>query len=177
MANRVELASLEVRGRLHYDPRTGIFTWLPKPGDDRLTNSWNARYAGVRAGSIDPSVGYRIIEFSPRRYMASHLAWVYMTGSTAPRLIDHRNRNRADDRWENLRLATYEENACNRAGSHSHAAKKGAYSYPNMKGRWLSMITFNRATIRLGMFDSEAAAHAAYVAASKVVHGAFASAE
>ena len=48
MDKRNEISPLRVRERLTCDPETGEFVWLPKPENDRLTNSWNARYPGQR---------------------------------------------------------------------------------------------------------------------------------
>lgn len=100
------LSQVELKSQLHYDPDTGIWTWLAplkhskmKPGDiaGRITQAerWQIRLAG---------------EF----YYASRLAWLYMTGEWPVDQIDHINRDRADDRWCNLREATHSQNCYNR---------------------------------------------------------------
>lgn len=90
---------------LHYDPLTGEWTWVnpisrtQRPGD--------------RAGTTRPD-GRRQISVDGDTYLASRLAWFYMTGEWPKNEIDHRNRIKGDDRWENLRDATHSENQFNR---------------------------------------------------------------
>ena len=65
------LAQKELKELLHYDPETGIFTWLVSPSSK------------VKAGSIAGHVhlnGYRYIQVNCKRYLSHRLAWLYMTG-------------------------------------------------------------------------------------------------
>lgn len=80
---------------IHYDPETGFFTRLNKS-------------LGRRAGSVGDQ-GYRRIRVLGERVKEHRLAWFYMTGQW-PDVIDHKNRIRDDNRWENLRDASVYEN-------------------------------------------------------------------
>jgi hypothetical protein len=91
---------------LNYDPVTGIWTWrnpLPrskmKPGDI--------------AGRITQD-GRRQIRIASGFYYGARLAWLYMTGEWPKDQVDHINRKRDDDRWENLREANQSQNSYNR---------------------------------------------------------------
>lgn len=103
LSSDVELSTL--KELLHYDPETGIFTWRVSRG--RLAK------AGDRAGTIK-ELGYRGIKIRTRRYPASRLAWLYMTGRWPSNEMDHINGDRSDDRFSNLREATRFENVANR---------------------------------------------------------------
>ena len=84
----------ELLARLHYDPATGIWTWLHSV---HRTKAWNSHYAGKRAGSVGNG-GYRCVRIDKNPYQSCPLAWFYMTGVWLPAgRVDHENRVRDDD--------------------------------------------------------------------------------
>lgn len=90
---------------LSYDPKTGNFWWtVPKQGRQMMKP----------AGSIN-SEGYRCIMYQGKKVQAGRLAWKLMTGEWPKGEIDHWNRKRDDDRWENLRDVPRKVNAWNTA--------------------------------------------------------------
>ena len=89
---------------LHYSPETGEFVWL------QITTS--RVKIGDIAGAVN-SGGYVSIGLYGRRYYAHRLAWLYVTGYWPETIIDHRDRQRNNNRFANLRLATDTENAHN----------------------------------------------------------------
>lgn len=94
-----------LRHLLHYDPLTGDWTWI-NPTSRSIR-------CGDRAGTTRRD-GRRQISVGGSLYLASRLAWLYMTGTWPQNEIDHENRIKGDDRWENLRDATHSENMFNR---------------------------------------------------------------
>ena len=93
------ITSTELRQRLHYDPATGIFTWL-KPGE------FHPRIQGKQAGFVhgkNAKHRYRRIGIGGTVYMASHLAWLYVHRSWPERGILHIG-DSTDDRISNLKL-------------------------------------------------------------------------
>jgi hypothetical protein len=100
------ITQIELKEMVTYDPLTGHFTWLVDRGTNKLK--------GKRCGNIECD-GYVSCCFNRKRYKAHRLAYLYMTGDWPKLEIDHINRNRQDNRWENLREATRSENASNRA--------------------------------------------------------------
>lgn len=85
---------------LDYDPNTGIFTWKIEK------STGGARIKGKRAGSIYYK-GYRYIKINKKRYRAGRLAFFYVHKRFPKNTIDHINRQRDDDRIENLREADF----------------------------------------------------------------------
>lgn len=93
---------------LSYDPESGLFAWLCKPGIPRMP--------GLSAGWQNRN-GYIRIQIGGRCYLAHRLAWLFMTGKWPRGMLDHINRKRNDNRWENLRGISASENQANRSAT------------------------------------------------------------
>jgi HNH endonuclease len=121
-----------------YDPETGALTWKSRPREHFATKEawavWNARSAGRPAGWSDKE-GYRIVGLVSH-FKAHRLIWKWMTGEEPPDDPDHSNRDRGDNRWDNLRPATRAQQMSNRGlfknntSGHSgiHRMRDGRYS-------------------------------------------------
>lgn len=150
---------------LSYDCESGVFTWLrPKP---------NQVLAGTEAGWIEPS-GYRRISIRGKNYQAHRLAWLYMTGELPVGQVDHRNLNKSDNRWCNLRLATNSQNQANRpASKRSSSGCKGVYWHKRIR-KWQASIMVGGRLRCLGYRENQAEAVSLYAAAAKEYFGEFA---
>lgn len=158
-----------LRQLLRYDPRTGWFTWLITP---------NGRVPkGSRAGRIHWT-GYRDIRINRKWYKASRLAFLYMKGKWSLKNVDHKNGNRTDDRWSNLREATRSQNAANqkRWTTKTRNTPKGV-SWHKASGKYMTRIKVNQVSIGLGLFKTKEEAGRAYEAAAKKYFGGFARAK
>lgn len=68
-------------------------------------------------------------------------------------IIDHKNNNRADNRKENLRLATKQTNSINRGCNKTN--KLGVKGVEKIKnGRYIARIMFNGKTQHIGTYDT-----------------------
>lgn len=154
---------------LIYSPKTGIFRWRDRPS---LRPPARARIRGKIAGSLNTH-GRRQIYVNAELFLASHLAWIIMTGDRPKKLIDHKNNIPSDDRWKNLRLATFSDNSKNRR---MRSGTKSGFKGVNLRenGRFRAYLRVNKKRIDLGTFDSAEGAHAAYCEAAKKYHGEFA---
>lgn len=147
---------------LHYNPETGVFTWLVSRGKVK---------AGSVAGRLNKD-GHRRIKIDGVEYFAHRLAFLYMTGEWPKELIDHRDVDPANNRWGNLREATIMQNARNRrVASNNVLGIKGVRLY---RGKYRASIAVNKEAIHLGTFDTLAEAIAMREFAAKDLHGAFA---
>jgi hypothetical protein len=156
-----------IRELLHYDPDTGEFRWRRKNGRQA---AWSI------AGGIISSTGYRRIKIDKKDYLASRLAWAYMTGEFPENLIDHINRDQADNRWSNLRPADRSQNAANcKVYSNSTSGFKGVH-WLKKERRWLAHLAVRGKRLRLGTYATAEEAHAAYMAAAAQHHGTYATA-
>ena len=155
----------EVSVLLNYDPATGVLTWKSRRGP---------RSGGAKAGSINDE-GYRVIGINDRVYYAGRLAWLLMIKSWPSTQIDHKNRDRSDDRWCNLRDATRSQNCINRPANRNLGLRGTTWHKPNQK--WRAQIELNGKKQHLGYFATAWLAHLAYCDAANALHGEFASAE
>lgn len=156
------ISQSELKNRLHYEPSTGVFTWLsPVNG---------AVKKGAKAGCLHKS-GRVYIRLLGSTYYAHRLAFLYMTGDI-PDLVDHINREPADNRWENLRSATHSQNCCNRKRA-SNSGIPGVNWHKKTK-KWRVQLVFRGLYLHLGYYgDIELAALASSEARAKY-HGEFA---
>jgi hypothetical protein len=144
---------------LDYDPETGKFTWKKSRGRAR---------AGDTAGSVNKD-GYVVIG----KEYAHRLAFLFMTGCI-PSLVDHRDLDTGNNRWRNLRAATKAGNSINRGISKANSSGLKGVSWHAGAGKWQAHIRAEGRSIYLGLFDSAASAHEAYMRAATKYHPEFA---
>lgn len=86
---------------------------------------------------------------------------------------DHINRDRLDNRIENLRPCTKAQNSLNqKLRSDNKTGFKGVSKKGN---KWIALIGLKKKRIYLGIFNSPEEASKAYVKASSLYHGEFGS--
>jgi hypothetical protein len=90
---------------------------------------------------------------------------------------DHKNRNRQDNRKDNLRPATFSQNAINRSlQSNNNSGVVGVHARNDYKGysKWRSKLEFEGKTYNLGSFKTFDEAVVARLNAEKEIFGEFA---
>jgi HNH endonuclease len=160
-----ELTHARLCELLSYDPETGLWTW-------RLSRR-GAVKAGAAAGSLNNPEGYLRIKIDGHLYLAHRLAVFYMTKSWPKVGTDHKDLDRINNRWTNLREATRSENQAN-IGAHrdNKLGVKGVSRLPSGKyGVWIMHRGKNK---RLGTWDSAEMASWMYGVVSHALYGAFA---
>jgi len=160
----VTLTAARLRELLHYDRATGVFTW-------RVRASSRAA-AGDRAG-FSREDGYRLIGIDGRIYLEHRLAWLYVTGEWPVNDVDHRDRDPSNNKWRNLRAATHSQNHFNRAKPANNTSGYKGVVWHKKCQMWQAQIKREGRNHYLGQFRSPEAAHQAYVAASRCLHGEF----
>lgn len=89
-------------------------------------------------------------------------------------LIDHINGDKSDDRIENLRPATYAENARNKTIQRNNkTGLKGVSFNPRYKMPWVTQISLNGQRQFYGRFMTKEEAAEAYKENAKKLHGQF----
>jgi hypothetical protein len=159
------LTADRLRELLRYSPSTGEFHW-------RVTNSIR-KPAGSLAGDRKES-GYVLIGIDGNRYRAHRLAWLYMTGCWPYDQVDHKDNDRSNNKWENLRLATNQQNQANsRTSKNNTSGVKGVY-WNRQRQKWHAKLCLGSRQIHGGFFDEIEHAAAAYLGLARAHHGEFA---
>lgn len=120
------ITQIELKEWLTYDPITGIFRWIPRPRSSRIEYK-----AGCQRRD-----GYVIISFKGTQYLAHRLAFLYMTGSFPEKQVDHIDRKRNNNKWDNLREVTPQQNNFNRTGNRILPIGVYEVTRNNRKGIW-----------------------------------------
>lgn len=136
-----------LRRLLRYEPETGNFFWT----QNRCRVS-----EGSRAGRV--SLGYVNIKVTQVEIRAHRLAWAFMTGAWPTTDIDHINRDRADNRWTNLRLASNKQNHENLGLQANNTSGTKGVRWDSQRGKWYAFITHYGVMRNLGRFDDKSEA-------------------
>jgi hypothetical protein len=153
-----------LRKHFRYDAETGLFTRLRADGKP---------CKGVVGTSH--RLGYRVIGIARKLYYAHRLAWMYVHGEWPGTELDHINGVRDDNRIENLRRVTRQENMQNLARKRRTANPTSQYlgvsRDPRMRSRpWRAMVNKDGKNHDCGYWATEEEAHAAYVAKKREIH-------
>lgn len=149
----------QIKEILNYDLKTGIFTWIAPTQGNRIQ--------GKQAGYVT-SLGYRVIEIDGTPVRANRLAWWWITGSWPEKEIDHKNQDKLDDRFENLRDVSASINCHNRKQYNqeekSGQLPMGVYIRKGKRGvKYRAMIGVDGKLRNLGTYSTPEEAEAAYL--------------
>lgn len=161
---KVEINIDRVKELLRFDPETGFFYWKNPMGRAR------ARKDG-RAGNVAQN-GYEVIRIDGKLILSHRLAFALSAGRVPEANVDHINGNPLDNRSENLREATQQQNIWNsRARKAKQVPVKGVWRIPT---GYRAGICINGKTKHLGVFQSAEEAGAAYSSEAHRLRGEFA---
>jgi hypothetical protein len=153
--------------RVKVDVVAGTVTWTdPTKYHPDLKNK--------DAGSIrSGGKCYWVVKIDRKAIKRSHIVFLFATGRIPSHQIDHINGNSLDDRIENLREATHQQNSWNHKGR-----KKRSDTPMGVRrlhyGKYQSRIRCNGVTQCLGVFDTQEEASLAYQQKRKELFGEFA---
>ena len=134
-----------VKTLLSYDPDTGFLIW---------------RKTSKRAGTQHYS-GYRNVFVDGRCYIEHRVIWLYVYGEWPTVDVDHINRQRNDNRLQNLRLATREENCQNQPLRKNNRSGQTGIYFHKVSQKWAAVINVGKKQVHLGVFCTREEATAA----------------
>mgnify|MGYP000064479063 CR=1 FL=1 len=150
-----------------------LFDYKPLTGELVRRVGRGGSPSGTIAGTARRD-GYVCIAVQNRKYLLHRLVWAWVTaGDPGTNEVDHRDRNRGNNRFCNLRLATEQQNKVNTAArAHNTLGVKGVEVLPS--GKYRVRIVQDGRRVRLGSFPTLEEAGAAYAKAAVELHGDFA---
>ena len=142
---------------------------IPLPSQERLRELFDyepetGKFERIKGKKERPiAKGYRCSVVDGITYTTHRLIWRFVTGEDPLELeVDHRDRNKSNNVWSNLRKGTHKQNLENRGA-------KG-FSWNKRLGKWQAYIKHNGEKFHLGTFDCAMCAHLAYMDKKKELH-------
>ena len=159
-----ESKMIEEASRIYrYDHDNGGLIWIRPVSPGRQGQA----KIGFRVGGDDGN-GYLMCMLLGHKFKIHQIVWMILHKHFPASPIDHINRDKRDNRIENLRLVTDKQNGQNRKTTTSEFA--GVSSVANRTG-YASRITHNGKKIYLGYFKTKEEARDAYIIASREIRG------
>lgn len=117
--------------------------------------------------------GYLRVAIDKKRYSVHRLIFLYHHGYV-PEFLDHINRDRGDNRIENLRECTQQQNMTNAAISKRNTTGYKGVSRPKHSEKYHAHIKAGEKLRYIGSFDDPKEAAHWYNVAARIYHGEFA---
>jgi hypothetical protein len=106
---------------------------------------------GNIAGTINKGIGYKKISIYGKEYYAHRLIYLYHYG-IMPKMIDHIDRNRSNNKIENLIESSYQHNSQNKSDyKNSKTLVRGVKKYGN---KYRADKSVNGKTVYLGLYST-----------------------
>ncbi len=131
----------------------------------------NCTKVGDVAG-CDNGHGYLSIGINGKNYRNNRIIFLMHHGYL-PRVVDHINRDKKDNRIDNLRAATHSQNSAN-ALRESGSSKYKGVCWVKSRSNWQADIGLDNKKVFIGRFKSEDMAALAYNKKAKELYGDFA---
>lgn len=155
------LTHAEVVAAVSYCTESGEFRWRQDHG----------KYAAGTRAERKAAKGYLGVTINGAPVLCHRLAWFIVNGEWPTHDIDHRDTNRTNNRFLNLRHASRAVNMQNQRRPHRDTAsgRLGVY-FDQRRGKWYSCIRVGDRNKFLGYQENDEAAHVAYVQAKRQLH-------
>lgn len=148
---------------LDYNEDSGIFTWK--------VSVKGTKGKGKEAGTLT-NKGYKDVCIKGKKYGLHRLAFLLKKGYI-PKCVDHVNGVKSDNRWVNLREASYSQNGYNYEGTGSKTGYKNVYYDPRGRKNYFVAITTNKKRKTYGYYYTVKEADEVACELRKLLHGEF----
>jgi len=149
----------QLKRLFHYNPWTGVVT-------RRVSSGQRGPKGHVLGSNGRRCQGYIQVRIEGQSYPLHRIIWVYVYG-VFPDQIDHINGARDDNRIQNLRSVTNQENRKNCARHSNNKSGVTGVSWHTRDKTWLANIGVDGKLRHLGYFDDKKDAIAARRAAEE----------
>jgi hypothetical protein len=138
----------------------------------RKADGWSRWKKGTQVGSIG-NEGYLSIEIFGKNYKAHRLIFLMHYG-WLPDEVDHQDGNRLNNKIDNLRPATKNQNQHNRKISKNNTSGVKGVSYRSCTNKWRVRVMLNNKSISIGDFKDLELAELVATMAREKYHGTYA---
>lgn len=107
---------------------------------------------GNRAGCFD-KFGYVLIKINKKLYKAHHLVWILHHGYK-PKLLDHIDGNKSNNKISNLREATNSQNQQNRKINYNSKSNVRGVTWCKKSNKWKAQGRLNGKYYYFGVFNN-----------------------
>lgn len=145
-----------IKRNFRYDPEIGVVERFQKSNRGRPLADGTKRLIGWHPVTTKLN-GYLVTECEGYKLLAHRIAFVLMEGRFPHPTIDHIDHDGMNNKWSNLREATYERN-----NSNSEKKRYGRRGARFVNNRWYCRFKHEGRDIHLGMYWSEDDAHKAF---------------
>jgi len=149
-----------------FECRDGALFYRQRPSQNMLV--------GDRAGYVDNN-GYRKLSIKSKRYQEHRIIFLMYHGYL-PDTIDHIDGNPANNRIENLREATQQQNCYNSSTHGRNTSGHRGVSWSRAWNKWQAYVNVNKKRKFLGYFEDLELAGLVAAEARDLYHGNFAKA-
>jgi len=145
-----KLTQEKVQKFFTYNKNTGKLYW-------KSAHSWknrhiiNSRNANKEAGVVSNN-GYLIVGLKQKWYKVHRIIWLYIYGYFPENCIDHINRNKTDNRIENLREVSNQCNVRNSKIAKNNKSTIKGVSWHKETSKWVVKIRLNGKNYYLGVY-------------------------
>lgn len=164
-----------IKSRCYYWPISGDVIYKPQDFGLNPTprqKQWNTRFANKKAGHLNDN-GYLRVSFGPsiQEFYVHQIAFAVMA-DYIPLEIDHNDKNKLNNAWENLRDAAHFENASNVFKRANNIAGIKGVSWSKSNNCWRMDIQ-SRGIKYFSYHETQELAYKAYCAKSTELHKEF----
>jgi hypothetical protein len=152
----ISLDHVQLNQAFYYDPETGE---LARKDSGKIVGHIHKAHRGKL---------YKRVVFNGRQVYVHRIIWAMVNG-IEPEHIDHIDGDGLNNRIENLRSVSHEQNMKNQKMHNTNTTGVAGVSYRKDSGRWRARIMNNGSSINLGTFatlEQAAAARQQYASAN-----------
>jgi hypothetical protein len=148
---------------LWYDPVVGVFVHKTKRG---------AKLGGFAGNQLKNK--YMATTIDGKKYLCHRLAWLYMTGEWPKGHVDHKNGNRRDNSFNNLRDVDRSEQMFNTRLRKSNRNGYKGVTFHKLRGTYNAAIQYRGVRYHCGVHVTPELAAEAYDEMARELFGEFA---
>lgn len=153
------------RSLFDYEPDTGLLRWKVSPSTKTKI--------GAVAGTKTPA-GYVRVMYQQQSYMAHCVALTIVHGRWPDAEVDHRDRVRGNNRFDNLRVAGHLNNARNQSTPRNNTSGVKGVHFRKQRGKWQAVVKTLGHAYYFGLHDTKEAAAAARREGARSLFGEYA---